>query len=69
MQLLQAYICKGLSIKDIRSQEGGGLFSADILLTRGGGGSSDADVRTFGAKIIGFFEIYGVFARTRGEGS
>jgi len=33
---------------------------------KGGRGSSDADVRTFGAKNIGFFEIYGAFALTRG---
>jgi len=32
------------------------------------GGSSNADVRTFGCKKIGFFKIYSVFARTRGEG-
>jgi len=30
--------------------------------------SSDAHVRTFGAQNIGYFEIYGVSARTRGEG-
>jgi len=32
------------------------------------GDSSDADVRTFWRKNFGFFEIYGVSARTRGEG-
>jgi len=32
------------------------------------GGSSDVDSALFGAKIIGFFEIYGVSARTGGEG-
>jgi len=31
-------------------------------------GSSDADVRTFWCKNTGFFEIYGVPERTRGEG-
>jgi len=31
-----------------------------------GGSPSDADVRTFCTKNFGFFEIYGVFARTRG---
>jgi len=31
-------------------------------------GSSDADVRTFWCKNIGFFEICGVSARTRMEG-
>jgi len=30
----------------------------------GEGGSSDADVRIFGTKNFGFFEIYGVSART-----
>jgi len=35
----------------------GGLFSADIFRTRGEGGSSDADVRNFGAKNSGFFKI------------
>jgi len=34
----------------------------------GQGGSSDADVRTFWCKNAKFFEIYGVSARTRGEG-
>jgi len=29
---------------------------------------SDANIRTFGAKTFGFFEIYGVSSRTRGEG-
>jgi len=43
----------------------GGLSSADIFRTRGGG-SSDVDVRTF--LRIGFFKIYGVSAQTRGEG-
>jgi len=33
-----------------------------------GEGSSDADVRLFGTKNLGFFEIYGVSARTRGKG-
>jgi len=40
------------------------LSSSDILRTRG---SSDADVRTFCDKKFGFFEIYGVSARTWGE--
>jgi len=36
------------------------LSSADILRTRGKGGSSDADYALFGAKNFEFFEIYGV---------
>jgi len=32
-----------------------------------GRGSSDEDVRTFGAKYFEFFEIYGVSAQTRGR--
>jgi len=36
---------------------------------QGGRGSSDADVRIFGAKkLLRIFEMYGVSARTRGEG-
>jgi len=34
-------------MKDVRSQGGGGSSSTDIFLTRGYGGSSDMDVRTF----------------------
>jgi len=48
-----------LSIKDVRSQGGGGLFSADVFWIRG--------FLLFGAKNIGFFEIYRVSARTREE--
>jgi len=31
-------------------------------------GSSDVDIALFGAKIIGFFEIYGVSATDKGGG-
>jgi len=58
-------LCLGPSIKDVHSQEGGGLSSANILQTRGG----SIQMRTsalFGAKNFGFFEIYGVSARARG---
>jgi len=55
------------SVKDVRSQGVGSLSSADILWTREIGGSSDADARTFGHKNCGFFESYGVSARTRGR--
>jgi len=55
---------KGPSIKDVRSQGGGGLFSgANILRTKG-----VLQIRTsalFGTKNFGFFEIYGVSAWTR----
>jgi len=35
---------------------------------KGGGGSSDVDSTLFGGKNIGFYEIYGVSARTWGRG-
>jgi len=35
------------------------------LADKGEGGSSNADVRIFGAKKFGFFEIYGVSAAAR----
>jgi len=47
---------KGLSIKDVRSQE----------VVQWQGGSSDVVVCTFWCKKIGFFKIYGMSARTRG---
>jgi len=52
------------SIKDVRSQ-GGWLYSAGILRTRGEV-FSDADVRSFWRKKFEFFEIYGVSVRTKG---
>jgi len=52
------------SVKDVRNQ-GEGVCP---VRTRGKGSSSDADVRTFGAKTFGFFEVYDVFIRTKGEG-
>jgi len=56
---------KGPSIKDVRSHEGGGFSGAD----KGRRGSSDARTSAiFGAKHIGFFEIYGVSAQTKGRG-
>jgi len=48
----------------VRGEES--LSNANILRTRGRRGSSDADVS--GAKNIGFFEIYGMSARTRWVG-
>jgi len=47
---------KGLSIKDVRSQKGGGLSNAN---KKGG------ELRTFW-RNFGFFEIYGVSERTEG---
>jgi len=45
------------------------LSSADILHTRGEGGILQMWTSAlFGAKIIGFFEIYGVSAQTSEEG-
>jgi len=54
-----------LSIKDFRSQEGERVVYADILRTRKEGVLQMRMSVLFGAKIIGFFEIYGVSARTR----
>jgi len=54
----------GLSIKHVHVQ-GGFVLSADIFRTRGIRVSLDADVRTFWCKNFGFFEIYGMSARTR----
>jgi len=45
-----------------------GYFQCGHFADKEGGGSSDANVRLFGAKNIGYFEIYGVFARTRERG-
>jgi len=52
------------SIKDVRSQGEGRLVQCVYFADKRD--SSDADVRTFDAKNIGFLEIYGVSARTRG---
>jgi len=55
---------KGLSIKDVRSQ--GGLSNADIFRTRGEVALQMRTSALFVQKNFGFFEIYGVSARTRG---
>jgi len=52
-------IGKGLSIKNVRSQEGGSLQSADIFQTKGEG-FFRCESPHFWCKNIGFFEIYGV---------
>jgi len=55
---------KELSIKDLRSQGGEDLYNADIFRTRG-----VLQMRMsalLDSKNFGFFEIYGVSARTRG---
>jgi len=44
------------------------LFSADILRTKGGGVLHMRTLALFGAKTFVFFLIYGLSARTRGEG-
>jgi len=65
---------RGLSIKDVRSQGGGeGLYvftvRTDIFQTRGRRFFQMRTSALFGAKIIGFFEIYGVSTlRTDKEG-
>jgi len=40
-------ICLGLSIKDVRSQGWRGLVQCGHFADKGGGSSSDAEVRTF----------------------
>jgi len=47
---------------------GGGLSSADILRTRGEGVLQVRTSALFVAKNCGYFEIYGVSARTRWRG-
>jgi len=51
----------GQSIKDVRSQ--GGVCSVQRFVDKG-----ERVLQTLGAKNIEFFEIYGVSARTKGEG-
>jgi len=51
-----AYCHKRPSIKDVCSQGGGGLSSADIFRTRWERGSSDADVHTFWCKNLRIFQ-------------
>jgi len=53
---------KGLSIKYVHSQRGGGCPVRTFFDKEG---PSDADVRTFWCKNFGFFEICGVSAWTR----
>jgi len=59
---------RGCSRKTSVVRGRGRLSCADILRTREEEGSTDEDVCTFWYKNIGFFEIYGIFARTREEG-
>jgi len=49
-----------------QSEGEGGLSSADLLRTREEGFLQRWTSALFGAKIIGFFEIYGVSSQTRG---
>jgi len=57
------YFCKGLSIKDVRSQ-GERLSSADILRTRDEGGFQ---MPASAPENFGLFKIDGVSVRTRGR--
>jgi len=52
-------VSKGLSIKDVRSQGGGDLSSADILQTREVFLMQTSAL--FGVKNFGFFKIFSVF--------
>jgi len=63
------YNREGPSIKDVRSQGGGDCSLRTRRMGEGGREGSDADVRTSCRKNLGFFEIYGVSARTKGERS
>jgi len=54
------FICKGLSIKDVRSQGEVDLSSADKE------GSSHADFGIFGAKSLRIFDIYDLYAVAQG---
>jgi len=55
-----------LSIKDVHTQGEGKFVQCGYFSEKGV--SSDAESTSFAAKSIGFFEIYGVSVRTRGEG-
>jgi len=59
--------CKGLSIKDVRSQGGRVLSSADIVWTRKEGVLQMRTPELFGLKKLRIFDIYRVSARTKGE--
>jgi len=58
----------GLFIKYVRSQGREGIFQCGYFADKEGGGSSDENICTLFCKNkIGFFKIYSVSARTRGE--
>jgi len=61
---LNVRVYLGAVYKDVRSQGGEGLSNAD----KGEGVLQMRMSALFGAKILWFFEIYDVSARTRGEG-
>jgi len=62
------FIRKGPSIKDVRGQGGRVAQCGHILRTRGEFFRIQMQTSAlFDAKIIRFFEIYGVSARTRGR--
>jgi len=54
-------------MKDVRSQ-GEGVCSVRTFSGQVWGGLQMQMSTRFGAKNFGFFEIYGVFAHTRGRG-
>jgi len=49
-------------------RRGVGVYPVRTFFGQRGRGSSNADVRTFGAKTFEFFENFGVSSRTRREG-
>jgi len=57
-----------LSIKNVRSQGEEEFVRCGHFSDKGGGGSSDEESALFGAKNLGFFEIYGVSAGQKREG-
>jgi len=56
-----------LTVHKIHPQSEGEKINCGHFVDKGKG-FQDADVRTFWCKIIGFFEFYGVSARTRERG-
>jgi len=61
------YFTKGLSIKDIRGQ-GEGVVQCGHFSDKGGGGSSDVDVRTFWCKSSDFSKFMVCPREQRGRG-
>jgi len=61
---MDLFLHNGPSIKDVLSQRRG-FVQCGHFSDKEGGGSSDADIRTFWRKTFEFFEIYEESARTR----